>query len=473
MGALKEENGVESLATMIQDATEGGDAAGEDEAALSPGLCEPYTDLGLVARGGMGSVRRALDRLLGRHVAVKLLHDSISDRPDLVRRFVLEAQITGALEHPNIVPVHLLGQGSDGLPCFSMKLVEGRTLRAEILDAAGLPWPSGRLDQLVQVLLKVCDAVAFAHSRGVVHCDIKPENIMVGEFGQVYLMDWGVARVVEPKAFGRDDVQSPEELERPDGSPTRAHLYGTPAYMAPEQAIGLHDAIDERTDVYLLGAVLYEMLTGKAPHPGDTLMAVVWQAASGVVVPPRDRVPHLELPEGLCRTAMKALASKPNDRYQSVTDFRNDLDFHLRGMDRFPREKFAPGTRLITEGERGTSAYIIVSGRCEVFREVDGRRITLREMGPGEVFGETAVFTEKPRTASVEALDELTVMRVTGDLLLEQIGLHSHAGAFVRALAERFRQLDARLGQYERDSMLPPSQQPPSNPPPAFPPRKR
>ena len=278
MSALHDDRCIESLTTMNLGSpleTRG------VEGTRSRGLCDPYTDLGLVAHGGMGSVRR----------------------------FVLEAQITSALEHPNIVPVHVLGEGSDGLPCFSMKLVEGRTLRAEILDEAGLPWPSGRLDQLVQVLLEVCDAVAFAHSRGAVHCDIKPENITVGEFGQVYLMDWGVARVV-------------------------------------------------------------------------------------------------------------------------------------------------------TEGEPGDTAYIIVAGRCEVFREVDGRRVSLRELGPGEVFGETAVFTAKPRTASVEAIDDLTVMRVTGDLLIEQIGLFSHAGAFVRSLAERFRQIDSQLG---RDSMQPSA--PPSNPP--------
>ena len=453
MGAARDSSeGVDSMTTMALESI-GGPI---DEAArATPALCDPYDDLGLVARGGMGSVHRALDRLLGRHVAVKLLHESISDRPDLVRRFVLEAQITGALEHPNIVPVHLLGKGSDGLPCFSMKLVEGRTLRAEIQDEAGLPWPSGRLDDLVQVLLKVCDAVAFAHSRGVVHCDIKPENIMVGEFGQVYLMDWGVARVINATAFGRDDVLPPERLDE-DGSP-RAQIYGTPAYMAPEQAIGLHDAVDERTDVYLLGAVLYEMLTGKAPHRGESIMAIVWEAASGTVEAPRERVPHLELPEGLCRTAMKALSSRPDDRYQRVMDFRTELERHLRGLDRFPRAHFAPGTRVVTEGEPGEAAYIIVAGRCEVFREVDGRRVSLRVLGPGEVFGETAVFTEKPRTASVDAIEELTVMRVTRELLMEQIGLFSHAGAFVRTLAERFRQVDARLGVYERDSVLPPS----------------
>ena len=459
MCALYDDSCIESLTTMNQesplDTLRG-------EGTRSPGLCDPYTDL-----GGMGSVRRGLDRLLGRHVAVKLLHESISDRPDLVRRFVLEAQITGALEHPNIVPVHLLGEGSDGLPCFSMKLVEGRTLRAEILDEQGLPWPSGRLDQLVQVLLKVCDAVAFAHSRGVVHCDIKPENIMVGEFGQVYLMDWGVARVINPVAFGRDDVLPPERLFDPEEGAPRTQIYGTPAYMAPEQAIGLHDAVDERTDVYLLGAVLYEMLTGKAPHPGQTVMAVVWEAASGKVISPRERVPHLELPEGLCRTAMKALSGIPGDRYQRVLDFKFELERHLRGIDRFPRERFAAGARVVTEGEPGEAAYIIVAGRCEVFKEVDGRRVSLREMGPGEVFGETAVFTEKPRTASVDALDDLTVMRVTRELLIEQIGLFSHAGAFVRALAERFRQIDARLGRYERDSMLP------SMPPPSPPDRRR
>ena len=456
MKSLRDEDvAVESMMTLAIDSMESRAlASAPDPGASVRSFCEPYRDLGLVARGGMGAVHRALDHRLGRQVAVKTIHSALAERPGALSRFVVEAQVTGALEHPGIVPVHLLGEGSDGLPMFSMKLVEGRTLLAVIHDAAGLPWPSGRLDKLVQVLLKICEAVAFAHSRGVVHCDIKPENIMVGEFGQAYLMDWGVARVVDPVAFGRDDVLPPERLADDDGT-GRMNIFGTPAYMAPEQAIGLLDGIDARTDVYLLGAVLYEMLTGRPPHRGESMMAVLWDAAGGAVQPPRERAPQLGLPEGLCRTAMKALSSKPSERFDSVMELHAELERHLRGIDRFPLEHFEAGERVVTEGEAGEAAYIIVTGRVAVFKEADGIRTVLREFGPGEVFGETAVFTAKPRTASIEAVEALTVMRVTRDLLIEQIGLYSHTGAFVRALAERFRMVDARLAEVERASMIP------------------
>lgn len=441
--------------------------AGDSEAprSVAPGLCPPYVADGLVARGGMGSVYRGLDTRLERTVAVKTLDAALSHRDDLVKRFILEAQITGGLEHPNIVPVHLLGEDADGLPCFSMKLVEGNTLSREIHHGAGLPWPSGRLDRLVEVLVKVCDAVAFAHSRGVVHGDIKPLNVMVGEFGQVYVMDWGVARVLDAAAFGRHDVETPEKTYDANGR-ERPQLFGTPAYMAPEQAIGVTEFVDTRTDVFMLGAVLYEMLTGTAPHQGQNVMEVVWNAARCEITPPELRAPGLGLPEGLCRTAMRALAAQRSDRYTTVLAFKADLERYLRGLDRFPVVRFAPGDLVIEEGTPGEDAYLIESGRCLAFKTVEGRKVPLREMGPGEVFGETAVFTAKPRTASIEAIETLVLLRVTRSALSAQLGLDSHSGAFVRALAERFRQLDERLAAYEREriTLEPPT---PSFAPPA------
>ncbi len=440
-----------------------------------------FVDGGVVGRGGMGTVRDAFDRRLLRHVAVKLLDRSLLEHRDLVERFVAEAQITGQLEHPNIVPVHGLGEAVDGTPYFFMKLVHGRTLADEIRDERGLPWPSGRLDELLGVLLKVCDAVAFAHSRGVIHRDIKPQNVMVGSFGQVYLMDWGVARVARDghgitTPATSTSTEAPAYTERvvlnhDAGFKTSTSVLGTPAYMAPEQAIGLHESVDARTDVYALGVVLYEMLVGTSPHRGSTAMAVLWSAANGEVTPPEKARPDLGLPSGLCRIAMKALARLQDDRYQSVLELKTDIERYLRGYDRFPIQKFSAGERVVTEGDAGDVAFIITAGRCVAFRDVSGERVVLREMGSGDVFGETAVFTSKPRTASVEALESLTVMLVTRESLTEQLGLNTHMGTFVRAVAERFRETDQRLAGFERTrveaeraSLAPPSERGPTKP---------
>ncbi|MBI5513819.1 MAG: cyclic nucleotide-binding domain-containing protein [Deltaproteobacteria bacterium] len=414
-----------------------------------------------VARGGMGSIHRVFDRELLRHVAMKVLDPSLGNNPDAMNRFVVEAQITGQLDHPNIVPVHELGRDDKGRCYFMMKLVQGRSLEAEIHDGPALPWHSGRLDGLLEILLKVCDALAFAHSRGVLHRDLKPHNIMVGTFGQVYLMDWGVALVKQQvcaagaapvslhPAEGEAGAGGPSEEEPPGGSRPRA-LVGTPAYMSPEQALGLHDEIDVQTDVFMLGGILYEMLTRRGPYLGTSLWAVLYQAIQGNVTPPEVLLPEARLPLGLCRIAMKALAREKSQRYASVGAFKQALERYLRGVDRFIQRTYAPGALIVAEGDTGDTAFILTAGRCLAFKTVEGSRVPLREMGPGDVFGEMAVLTARPRTASVQALEETTVLCVTRESMQEQLGANAWLGSFVGALAQRFREADERLTELER-----------------------
>ena len=406
-------------------------------------LAEPYRDQGEVARGGMGSVRSAWDSGLERHVAVKIVSPRLSNDPVALQRFVEEARITAQLDHPNIVPVHLLAHAPDDSPCLAMKLVRGRTLSAHLATLPAPPWPPSVLDEVLGIFLKVCDAVAFAHSKGVVHRDLKPENMMVGTFGQVYVMDWGIAKVL-PRASDAPAAQAPP------GQPASARgPMGTPVYMSPEQALRYEPDINERTDVFLLGAVLYEVLTGRPPHQGPNLVAVLYRAITATVVPPSEAAPERHVPPAIARVAMRAMAREQSQRYASVTDLKRDVERFLRGDERAPEKTFAPGEAVIVEGEEGRAAYVIVSGRCVAYKVRDGARVTLREMGPGEVFGETAVITARPTSATVEALEALTVKVVTREALAESVGLHTWMGAFVRSLAERFREVDDRLRALE------------------------
>jgi serine/threonine protein kinase len=214
-----------------------------------------YAIHGEIARGGMGAVLRAEDSRLGRELAVKVLLDRCLEDPALVARFVAEAKLQGQLQHPGIVPVHELGEYAPGRPFFSMKLVGGQTLAA-LLQAR--PTPRQDLPRFVQWFEQVCQAVAYAHAQGVIHRDLKPGNVMVGAFGEVQVMDWGLAKVVgtahppDPAGAGAwlptagDDVAATR-----DGA-----ILGTPAYMAPEQACGDIPSLDARTDVFALGALL-------------------------------------------------------------------------------------------------------------------------------------------------------------------------------------------------------------------------
>jgi tetratricopeptide (TPR) repeat protein len=248
-----------------------------------------------IAHGGMGAIFLARDPTLNRDLAVKVLRPGLDHRPDLVRRFVEEAQITAQLPHPGIVPVHELGQDDNGLPFLAMKLVRGETLAELLVRRAS---PQEDLPRFVGIFEQVCQAVAFAHNRRVIHRDLKPANIMVGHFGEVQVMDWGLAKPLdrdpteEEKAVGETTASIIRTLrtEAPAGlvGSATAHgatatgtVLGTPAYMPPEQAAGQIHKLDERCDVFGLGAILCEVLTGRPPYVDADHWRVLFLAARG------------------------------------------------------------------------------------------------------------------------------------------------------------------------------------------------
>ncbi|MCP4662171.1 MAG: protein kinase, partial [bacterium] len=380
---------------------------------------ERYLLLGEIGRGAMGSVHRARDRFLERYNAIKVLHGKLRDEEGLVRRFVEEAQIGGQLDHPNIVPVHLLDEDEQGTMFFSMKLVEGETLEQALERAGEHRLAPERLGEFLGIFLKVCEAVAFAHSRGVIHRDLKPSNIMVGEFGQVYLMDWGIAHRRDKQGDAAEPAAAPRGVA--DLRKT-ANVIGTPAYMAPEQAGGRHDLIDERSDVFLLGATLYHILTGQPPYPGGTPLQQLIQAQDCEIAAPETVTGEGRLPPPLVRIVKKAMTRNPDARYPSVSQLQRDVELFLHGSWYQRTETFAPGSKIVSEGEDGDAAYIIVEGRCAAVRERGSKKVVLRELGPGDVFGETAVFSAARRTATVEALDEVTVTVVTRETLAAGVG---------------------------------------------------
>jgi serine/threonine protein kinase len=296
-----------------------------------------------IARGGMGVVLRAVDCDVRREVAVKYLLDQNDRKKKL--RFIEEAQITGQLEHPNIVPIHELGMDAQKRLFFSMKMVHGRSLAQVVEDLRNIPraaekeWP---LTRLLTIFVNICHALAYAHSRSVVHRDLKPANIMVGDFGEVYVMDWGLAKVLGGGAetSASDSFTGPRSSKvmlspEVDTDLTQVGtILGTPAYMPPEQATGQINLIDQRSDVYSLGAILYEMLTLEAPVSRDGgYVSILVRVAEGTIVPPEQRDVKRaragKIPRELAAIAMKALAKEPQDRYQDVMALRRDVEcFH-------------------------------------------------------------------------------------------------------------------------------------------------
>ncbi len=423
----------------------------EDAICIEPRKPEMKVQRRLVAgqqfgEGGMSLLMEAVDTNLMRKVAMKVLREDRNIDEDELGLMVVEAQITAQLDHPNIVPIYELGIDKKKRLFFTMKKVIGKPLY-EIINEKELPTRTERdIFNLIQIMLKVCDAVAYAHSKGVLHRDLKPDNIMVGNFGQVYLMDWGVAYLRKRVDQACSDIDISEVKKRKYYTfrkERKGSIVGTPCYMPPEQASGELKAVDERSDVFTLGAILYEILTGEFPIPGKSLQEMTANAKKCEFQPPDKRV-DFPLPVGLVRITMKAMSKDPADRHQSVEELRNDLESFLEGSERFPGRMYKAGDLIVREGGQGDEAYIIKSGECRAFKTVDGEDVELRIMGNGEVFGETAILTDGPRSASVEAITDVTVAVIKGRQFEEELGSGTWLGPFIRALAERFREADQK-----------------------------
>jgi eukaryotic-like serine/threonine-protein kinase len=389
-----------------------------------------------LAAGGIGSVRVAFDTALQRRMVAKVLHQQSYDYYLLVHGFIREAQVTGQLDHPNIAPIYELGRDPEGGLFFTMKRIEGRQLYAMI---GGRPARDPeRLHKRLVCFLKVCDAIAFAHSRGVLHCDIKSGNVIYGPYGQVYVMDWGNAKLlprppdVDPEAWVREDLPPllPEERE--------GIVSGTVEYMSPEQAYG--KVLDERADVFALGALLYELLTGQPPYQAAEHELVLRMAEVGDVAPPDTVVgDNISFPPELVRICMKALAADRERRYPSVVALQDDLQALLRGGGNFETRVVPAGEHVIREGETGDAAYIVRSGCLQVYKTIGQARMVLRKLGPGDVFGETAIFAASPRTASVVVLADAELIVVTKSVIEQELAtMQPWLAAFVRTLATRF-----------------------------------
>ncbi len=287
--------------------------SGASDSAASP-------DDAVIGAGAMGRVLLALDETMGRVVAIKEMQAPPQEGRSRRGRFLREARLTGALEHPGIVPVHEIGEQVRGAPYYTMRLVRGRTLGQALDEASEL---RARLALLPHVV-DLCHAIAFAHSQGVVHRDVKPDNVMVGEFGETVVLDWGLASGLESSSEG--DAPSRASLAGATSPSRTAGVMGTPAFMSPEQAWGRPGAVDEASDIWALGAILYELLTGTLPVPGETAQANLdWlRDPDREVEPVRARCP--EAPAELASVAMRCLVRDKSERLASAQELARELE---------------------------------------------------------------------------------------------------------------------------------------------------
>ncbi len=395
--------------------------------------------------GGMGTVLEVLDLDLGRRMAMKILLPKWRGRDDLLSAFVTEARVTGFLEHPNIVPVHELGLAQEAGLYYTMKLIAGeslrdvlRRLRSEEPETVSRTTPFG----LLGIFRKVCDAVAYAHANRLLHLDIKPHNVLLGPYGEVLLTDWGLARICGDPRDERDPVRRAFLSALLDSMRARlSHVAGTPAFMSPEQAGGDAEALDQRTDVFLLGATLYSMFTLSAPYATPQLDEAVALARRCEFPPPQARSPERQIPEEVSRIILKAMAREKEERYASVAELAAEVDAVMAGRWRPETQmRFAPGELLMKQGDAAQESYVILRGRVRVYHESEGARAFLRECGAGEIVGEMALISHQPRSATVEATEETLVAVVTQERLEEQLrGLPPYMASMLSLLVARLR----------------------------------
>jgi len=321
----------------------GGPAKEDDSYATLPRSVGTPTSSGLRfrvlrphAKGGLGQVSVALDEELGREVALKEIQVQHADNPDYRARFLLEAEMTGGLEHPGIVPVYGVGTYSDGKPYYAMRFIRGDSLQDAIRrfhDAEKLGHDSGEraveFRQLLGRFVDVCNAIAYAHSRGVLHRDLKPGNIMLGQYGETLVVDWGLAKSVGRPDETKDSLEKTLQPPSASGSaPTQmGSALGTPQFMPPEQAMGRLDQLGPASDVYSLGATLYCLLTGKPPFEGNNVGTILQRVQRGDF--PKPRQVKGSVPAALEAVCLKAMAFKPEDRYASAQALASDVEYWL------------------------------------------------------------------------------------------------------------------------------------------------
>jgi serine/threonine protein kinase len=282
----------------------------------------------LHAKGGLGEVSIATDRELNRDVALKEIQSRFGGDEDAKRRFVFEAEVTGRLEHPGIVPVYAFGSYRDGRPFYAMKFVNGSDLQQACLEMharGAVDFESSNFRKLLHRFIDVCEAISYAHSRGILHRDIKPGNIMLGDFGETLVVDWGLAKPIAGSASNEEiatNLWFPSEA----GATLHGQTVGTPAYMSPEQAEGHLGSLDQRSDVYSLGATLYFMLIGKAPFHG-TLLEVLERVKKSEFTPPKTL--DSRVPKALSAIVEKAMNNRPEDRYATASAIAKDVEAFL------------------------------------------------------------------------------------------------------------------------------------------------
>jgi eukaryotic-like serine/threonine-protein kinase len=398
-------------------AAKAADISDPDAAVIAYAHGERYEERTTLGKGGMGEVRLCGDRATGREVAMKIVHPINATHGGLRARFIREARVQAQLEHPAIVPVYDFGVDSEGREYFTMKRVRGVTLENIIERLRRSDVETVRqygMHRLLAAFVQVCRAIDYAHERGVLHRDLKPANVMLGPYGEVYVLDWGLAKV-RSASRDLDAARTGDRIEVGAAETAAGEVFGTPRYMAPEQVRG--DGLDERTDVYSLGAILFELLTLEPLHGDGPAAAMMARAVKGVDARPAARAPSRAVPPELDLCCVHASALDRQDRFASARELADAVEAYLSGDRDLELRRELAAVHL--DRARDAAARAFVPGapteeRREALAEA-GRAVALAPEDPAAQAVLVDLLTRPPERAPPEVL-----------AAMESESVHSH-----------------------------------------------
>ena len=420
-------------------------------AKLVPQGRQKYQIIGEIARGGMGVILKGHDTDLGRDVALKVLDPGLAKNPAVVSRFVEEAQIGGQLQHPGIVPVYELGLMADDAPYFTMKLVKGRTLSALLSQRKSM---ADNRSRLLTIFASVCQTMAYAHSKSVLHRDLKPANIMVGAFGEVQVVDWGLAKVLHRGGVADEErakhsmftiIETVRSGPGSSGSDSiMGSVMGTPAYMSPEQAQGELEKLDERADVFSLGAILCEILTGRPPYEGTDKEPTLMLAARARLDPARERIEACDADPLLKRLCLDCMLPARDARPRDGDEVARAVHDYLSSVEeRAHKAELAATAASIKAAEERRakrltlalaatvlSAVLIGGGGFYYYHRDREQRQAQVQAAVEAAFGESMQFAQDGRLAEAqEAARRAQALTATSDA---DAALQARAARFVQ-----------------------------------------
>lgn len=405
-----------------------------------------YRKLDLLGEGVAAKVHGVFDTYLRRVVAHKQLNREHLQSPDLVQTFINEMVLMGSLSHPGILPVYDAVLNDNGDPAYIMALAEGKSLdRLMQIDARsgdGQPLPLGKA---VRILAKVSETLTYAHDRGVLHLDMKPENVVLGRYGEVVIMDWGAAYVYDNSKYTQTYKAIAGKIKVGSlGVENKDLVMGTPMYMSPEQLQGSRSSLTPASDVFSVGVMFYQMLTGRLPFKGDTLKKMV-DCIRNDDPPPVHEV-NSDIPLNLSRLCLKMLQKDPMVRYRNFVEVRAAIDDYQRSAAGFPTRRYRAGDVIFREGEPGDYVCILLSGRVGISVAGDDGEREIAQVGINEPFGELAVLTGQRRSATATAKESSVVRIIDRQEIIGEIDkLSPWVGEIVSALTERLLDMNVRL----------------------------